>query len=88
MTEGEAAAALQICPRTLRKARQQGDLSFVRIGRNVRYSQSDIEQFIERSRECHSTSARAPRSGSTRSRSTVFDFEEVRARRASAKRKP
>lgn len=85
MTEDEAAQALRLCAKTLRKARQQGELSFVRIGRNVRYSESDLAQFIERSRECLSTSAPARRSGNTRSRSTVLDFEEVRAKRTSAK---
>ncbi|MED5546088.1 MAG: helix-turn-helix domain-containing protein [Pseudomonadota bacterium] len=85
-TEQEAAQALKVCTRTLRKARQDGALSFVRIGRNVRYSEADLAQFIERSRECLSTSAPARRSGSTRSPSTVFDFEEVRAARGSAKR--
>lgn len=87
LTESEAAHSLQVCAKTLRKARQQGELSFVRIGRNVRYSESDLAQFIERSRECLSTNAPARRTGNTRSRSTVLDFEEVRAKRNGAKPK-
>lgn len=87
LTEDQAAQALSLCTRTLRKARHQGTLSFVRIGRTVRYTESDLAQFIERSRECHSTSGKVRRSGNTRSRSTVFDFEEVRARQTAAKQK-
>lgn len=87
LTEDQAAQALHVCARTLRKARQSGDLSFVRIGRTVRYSESDLAQFIERSRECLSTNARVRRSGNTRSRSTVLDFEEVRAKSIAGKPK-
>ena len=85
LTEDEAAERLKLCTKTLRKARQRGELSFVRFGRNVRYSESDLAQYIERSRECPSISAPARRTGNTHSRSMVFDFEEVRARRTSAK---
>lgn len=57
LTEEEAAERLRVCCRTLRKARQSGDLSFHLIGRNVRYSESDLAKFIERSRVCPSTNA-------------------------------
>lgn len=86
LTEDEAAAVLRMCPRTLRKARQAGELPFVRFGRIVRYSESDLAQFIERSRECHSSNDRAPRSGNTTSRSTVSDFAAALARRERGKR--
>ena len=86
-TESEAADRLRVCSRTLRKARQTGDLPFVRIGRSIRYSDSDLAQFIERSRECLSTAAKAPRSGNTTSRSTVSDFAEALAKRESARRR-
>lgn len=46
-TEDEAAARLAICPRTLRKARQAGRLSYILIGRAVRYSLADLEAFID-----------------------------------------
>lgn len=85
LTEEEAANALRVCSRTLRKARQAGQLPFIRIGRNVRYSESDLAKFIERSRECPSTNAPARRSGNTRSTTTVFDFEEARKEKASRK---
>ncbi|MXP42943.1 helix-turn-helix domain-containing protein [Allopontixanthobacter sediminis] len=85
LTEHEAAEALRVCTRTLRKARQEGALPYVRFGRTIRYTESDLTQFIEKARECHSTSAKAPRSGGTRSQSTVCDFEAALKKRASAK---
>ena len=85
LTEAEAAERLKVCTRTLRKARKSGQLTFVQMGRVIRYDESDLAQFIERHRQCPSISAKAPRSGNTRSRSTVFDFEEARAARRSAK---
>ena len=87
LTEAEAAETLQLCPRTLRKARQDGALPFHQFGRTIRYSAADIQRFIERARECPSTDAKVRRSGNTRSRSMVFDFEEARAAKAAAKRK-
>lgn len=46
LTEPEAATALSLCPRTLRKARQQGRLPYVLIGKAIRYTLADLEQFI------------------------------------------
>lgn len=51
LTEAQAAEALQLCTRTLRKARQEGKLSYVLIGRAVRYTMSDLDSFIEASRQ-------------------------------------
>lgn len=51
LTEAEAAEALRVCTRTLRKARNEGKLSYVLIGRAVRYTMSDLESFIEASRQ-------------------------------------
>jgi len=51
LTETEAAEALRLCPRTLRKARQEGRLTYILIGRAVRYTMSDLESFIEASRQ-------------------------------------
>jgi hypothetical protein len=51
LTENEAAEALRLCPRTLRKARQEGRLTYVLIGRAVRYTMRDLESFIEASRQ-------------------------------------
>lgn len=51
LTEAEAAEALRVCTRTLRKARREGKLSYVLIGRAVRYTMRDLETFIEASRQ-------------------------------------
>lgn len=72
LTEAEAAERLRVCTRTLRKARKSGQLTFVQMGRVIRYAESDLAQFIERQRQCPSISAKAPRSGNTRSRSCDF----------------
>ena len=47
LTEAEAAEALRLSTRTLRKARSEGRLSYVLIGRCVRYTMSDLEGFIQ-----------------------------------------
>jgi excisionase family DNA binding protein len=50
LTEDEAAAALRVCPRTLRKERQAGRLPYILIGRRVLYAPSDLETYVERAR--------------------------------------
>ena len=50
-TEPEAAEALRVCPRTLRKARQEGRLTYILIGRSVRYTMSDLTAFVEASKQ-------------------------------------
>lgn len=51
LTEPQAAEALQVCIRTLRKARQDGRLTYVLIGKSVRYTMDDLRGFIEASRQ-------------------------------------
>lgn len=51
LTEAEAASCLRVCPRVLRRARQEGNLHFVLIGRSVRYTVEDLESFVERQRK-------------------------------------
>lgn len=51
LTETEAAEALKVCTRTLRKERQAGRLAYVLIGRAVRYTMDDLDRFIETARE-------------------------------------
>lgn len=46
LTELEAAELLRIHSKTLQKARQSGQLPFVRIGRCVRYMIPDLHAFI------------------------------------------
>lgn len=47
LTEPEAAERLRLCARVLRKARQDGRLHYVLIGRAVRYRVEDLESWIE-----------------------------------------
>ncbi len=46
----EAAQELRVSPRTLAKWRSTGEnnISFVKIGKSVRYRTSDIQAYIER----------------------------------------
>ncbi len=48
MTEPQAAALLNINPRTLRKVRKLGQIAFVRIGRCVRYSPQEVADYVGR----------------------------------------
>jgi hypothetical protein len=86
LTEEEAAQILRVCPRTLRKERKAGRLACHLIGRAIRYTLDDLNTYIEGARQCPSTAEKAPRSGGTMSRSPVYDFEAVRAKKASERR--
>ena len=50
LTCREAAAALQVCEKTLWTLTRDGKLPAVRIGRSVRYSVDDLRRFIEASK--------------------------------------
>lgn len=86
LTEDEAAQALKVCARTLRKERKAGRLSYVSIRGAIRYTNADLAEYIEKARQCPSTDEKAPRSGNTTSRSTVSDFAVALARRESGRR--
>lgn len=60
LKESEAADALGLCPRTLRKARKEGRLHYVLIGSAVRYRTSDLSEFIEANIKTEAT-AKPPR---------------------------
>lgn len=51
LTEEEAAAAVRLSPRTLRKARKGGALRYILIGRAVRYTMADLESWIDSLRQ-------------------------------------
>lgn len=51
LTEQEAADRMRLCPRTLRKARQDGLLTYVLIGRAIRYTIDDLESYIDALRQ-------------------------------------
>ena len=46
MTEHELALILRVSTRTLRRWRQDGRLPYVRIGRNLRFRECDIDALI------------------------------------------
>ncbi|MFN3473522.1 MAG: helix-turn-helix domain-containing protein [Blastomonas sp.] len=85
LREEDAAAAIAMSARTLRKLRQAGEVDFVRVGGSVRYLREDLIDFAKRHRTCASTNAKARPTGSTRSPSGVTDIAAVRALRAKAK---
>lgn len=47
LTEVEAAKALRLSQRTLRKARNDGLLRYILIGRAVRYTMDDLQAYID-----------------------------------------
>lgn len=47
LTKSEAAKCLRLSTRTLRKARRDGAIYYVLIGRAVRYTIDDLESFID-----------------------------------------
>lgn len=87
ISESEAAAIVRACPRTLRKARQSGHLPFVKIGRTICYTESDLQTFIESSKQCLSNPAKDHLISNTTSQSMVLDFEEARKELRSGKLK-
>lgn len=74
LTETEAAEALRVCPRTLRKARQEGKLSYVLIGRAVRYTADDLQGFIEASRQDRQPCQTTRRTNARRNTGNIVPF--------------
>jgi len=80
LTEPEAAEAMRVCPRTLRKARQDGKLTYVLIGRAVRYTMDDLDAFIAASKQDRISMRQQPavvRSNAARS-GKIIPFTERR----------
>jgi len=50
--EPEAAARLRTCTKTLRRARREGRLHFVKIGKAICYTEQDLADFIDSQRQC------------------------------------
>ena len=74
LTEPEAAEALRVCARTLRKARREGKLRYVLIGRAVRYSPDDLEAFVESSKQENTPCQVQPRRSSRTNRGQIIPF--------------
>jgi excisionase family DNA binding protein len=85
LTEAEAADRLRLCPRTLRKARQDGRLRYVLIGRAVRYTEQDLENFIDSLRtvqpQCPPNSPPARNARTSRKSGVIVPFTVRNARR-------
>lgn len=60
LTETEAADRLRLCARTLRKARQDGQLRYILIGRAIRYTVADLESFVDQLRQVQPACQPAP----------------------------
>jgi hypothetical protein len=50
--EPEAAARLHTCTKSLRRARKEGRLHFVKIGKAICYTEQDLADFIDSQRQC------------------------------------
>src|SRR5687767_10816160 len=77
LTETEAADALRVCARTLRRLRQRGEIRYVAITRRtVAYRPEDLAAFVEqRTRMCQdSTPTRRIRAARQRHGDSVVSF--------------
>lgn len=88
LTSIEAAERLRICERTLRKARQRGEIAYIAVSdRRVAYTVEDCDAYIEsrrrRDEKCPSTKTLGRRIGnttsSTRSGGFMARLEKLRA---------
>ncbi|WP_324262521.1 helix-turn-helix domain-containing protein [Altererythrobacter sp. H2] len=80
LTEPQAAKALQVCVRSLRKARQDGRLTYVLIGKSVRYTMEDLRGFIEASRQDAKPCRKpTPRTNAGNRAGNIVPFTERRA---------
>lgn len=80
LTEPEAAEALRLSTRTLRKARSEGRLTYVLIGRAVRYTMADLADFIE-AHAMTETVANAPKPRATAKAATSGNIVPFSQRR-------
>ena len=65
LKETDAAVALGLRPRALKDFRRRGEVSYRRIGRQVRYTREDLAEFIARARVpcaelCYNAGATGP----------------------------
>lgn len=85
LTEQQAADALHVCTRTLRRLRQEGAIRFVAVTpRTIRYRIEDIEAFIENHSKVHHIPAPRTATRINRKRKgepVIVSFTERRAQR-------
>ena len=67
-TESEVAEYLAVNPETVARERRRGQLPYRKIGGQIRYTDGDIREYLER---CASTSASGPESGTSAGRIEV-----------------
>lgn len=86
LTEAEAADRLRLCQRTLRKARREGKLRYVLIGRAVRYTEDDLTSFIDSLRTVQPACPPKPQptrsARSTRKGAQIIPFTDRNRRKA------
>ena len=86
LTETEAATRLSLSPRTLRKARSEGKLRYVLIGRAVRYTEDDLTTFIDSLRMVQPACPPKPQptrsKRSTRKSAQIIPFTDRNRRKA------
>jgi excisionase family DNA binding protein len=88
-TMDEAAEMLGISTRTLVGHVTAGDLRYVLIGKRTRkFTQADIDAFIESRRQCQSIVRKTARTGTLTLLSREPGFMEARARRLAERQKP
>ena len=78
LAEAEAAEALRIRPRTLRKCRQSGEIAFIRFGRSIRYSAAEVNEFVGRATVANDRSpTKSTRRVPTRAIATIIPFSKL-----------
>lgn len=92
LTEAQAAEELQVCTRTLRKARQDGALPYILIGRAVRYNREDLDAYLAANRRIETpcpdpSQTAARRISNTISSGANSGFMALRNKRLAARRK-
>ncbi len=88
-TMDEAAEMLGISTRTLLAHVTAGDLRYVLIGKRTRkFTQSDIDAFIEARRQCQSIVRKTARTGTLTLLSREPGFMEARGQRLAERQKP
>lgn len=85
LTEIEAAELMRLSTRTLRKARQDGHLHYVSVGRSVRYTVADLESYVERLRQvqpaCSPIQSTHRKTAAKGQSGTIISFTERNVRR-------
>ena len=78
LTERQAAALLQLSPRTLRVARQNGALTYQQFGRSIRYTIGEVNEFVGRATVANDRSpTKSTRRVPTRAIATIIPFSKL-----------